>query len=60
MKTISIYNVLYEIIRIHEVRYFYVKSPASSYIKIRLLMALARAQAHELAGGRQSTSWTLT
>ena len=45
--------------RIHEVRYFFVKSPASPYIKIRCLMALARAQAHELAGGRPFTSWTL-
>ncbi len=63
MKTIIIYNFLYEIIsfwdkimktisRIHEVRYFFVKSPASSYIKIRFLM-------YELAGGRPFTSWTL-
>ena len=33
------------IARNHEVRYFFVKSPASPYIKIRCLMALARASA---------------
>jgi hypothetical protein len=38
--------------RVHEVRYFYVKSPASSYIKWRLLM-------YELAGRHPSTSLTL-
>ncbi len=38
--------------RIHEVRYFFVKSPASSYIKIRFLM-------YKLAGGCPFTSWTL-
>ena len=36
------------IARIHEVRYFFVKSPVSSYIKIRCLM-------YELAGDRPST-----
>jgi hypothetical protein len=40
-------------------RYFYVKSPASSYIKLRSLMALARAQAHELAGKHPATSLIL-
>ncbi len=40
------------IVRVHEVRYFYVKSPASSYIKLRLLM-------YELAGRHPSTSLTL-
>jgi hypothetical protein len=38
--------------RIHEVRYFYVNSPASSYIKLRLLM-------YELAGKRPLTSLIL-
>ncbi len=38
--------------RIHEVRYFYVRSPASSYIKLRLLM-------YELAGKHPSTSLIL-
>ena len=41
-----------DIIRIHEVRYFFVKSPASSHIKIRCLM-------YELVGGCPFTSWTL-
>ena len=64
MKTISSYNFLYEIIsfwdkimkpvsRIHEVRYFYVKSPASSYIELRLLM-------YELAGKHPLTSLILS
>jgi hypothetical protein len=38
--------------RVHEVRYFYVKSLASSYIKLRLLM-------YELAGRHPLTSLTL-
>ncbi len=38
--------------RVHEVRYFYVKSPASSHIKLRSLM-------YELAGKHPSTSLTL-
>ncbi len=45
-------NSFHGYVRIHEVRYFYVKYPASSCIKLRLLM-------YELTGKRPSTSLIL-